>query len=281
MDELEQVNEAISLLELQRSFLGDEVVEAALAPLQAKLAFLESQAAESGPELKYVTVLFLDVVESTRLEQHLDPEDILEIMNTAMERFEAVIQSHGGQVLRFMGDGLKAGFGVQKTREDDPERAVRAGLALLEEARQYAARVEAQWGLPGFQVRVGIHTGKAILGGGREASNSAMGLTINLAQRMESTAPPGSLRISHATYRSIRGTFDVQPQPPLQVKGWDEPMQTYLVEGARLLEFRLAGRGVQGVETRMVGRGSEMHKLQDHFHTTVLQSQTEVITVTR
>src|SRR5436190_2213109 len=80
-----------------------------------------------------------------------------------------------------------------------------------------------------FAVRVGVHTGDVALGAGVEADNTAMGAAVNIAAWMEQSAPPGGLRISHDTWSHVRGLFQVEPQPPLQVKGVEAPMQTYLV----------------------------------------------------
>ncbi len=99
------------------------------------------------------------------------------IMTGALERFREVIEAHGGQVTRFMGDGLKAVFGMPLAREDDAERAVRAGLALLGGNRGTTLRkVEVdRWGLAGFDIRVGINTGQVVLGGGVEAEKTCHG----------------------------------------------------------------------------------------------------------
>ncbi len=277
MDERQQLEQAIAALEAQRAVLGDAVVTTALAPLREKLAALQALPAEQ--QLKYATVLFADVTGSTQLIQHLDPEDILTIMDGALRRFGVVIERYEGRVLRFMGDGLKAIFGVPSAREDDAERAVRAGLAILEESQAYAGYVEAHWGLAGFNIRVGINTGEVILGGGVEADNTAMGMTINLAARMENAAPTGGLRISHATYRHVRGVFDVIADAPLSVKGWDTPIQTYLVRRAKPRAFRVVTRGVEGVETRMVGRDAELRQLQDTFRGVLAECAPHVVTV--
>lgn len=277
--EIERLRHAMSVLESQRAALGNAVVEEALNPMREKLAALENRLSHHEPELKYITALFADVAGSTRLGQSLDPEDDMAIMDPALRRFKAIIESYQGRVLRFMGDGLKAIFGSTIVREDDAERAVHAGLALLKEAQEYAEEIEAGWGLNGFNLRVGVNTGQVVLGGGIEAENSAVGMTINLAARMESSAPSGGLLISYETYRHVRGLFDMQAQPLITVKGKDEPIQTYLVLGARQLEFRNTGRGVEGVETRMIGRTDELQRLQSYFSDTVQNAETHLVTI--
>ena len=128
---------AIAALEAQRALLGDAVVDAALAPLRHQLAAQQAAA----PQRRLVTVLFLDVVGSTALSSTLDPEDIHDIMDSALQRFSALVVQRGGKVLQYAGDSLLAAFGREAAREDDAERAVLAGLDLLAEAQAQAARV--------------------------------------------------------------------------------------------------------------------------------------------
>jgi class 3 adenylate cyclase len=124
------------------------------------------------------------------------------------------VQGQGGRVLQYTGDGLLAAFGADETREDDAERAIRAGLEILHTARELAAGVQARTGVAGFDVRVGLNTGSVLLGGGVDAEGSIRGATVNLAARMEQTAPPGGLRIHRDTYRHVRGVFQVTEAPP-------------------------------------------------------------------
>jgi predicted ATPase/class 3 adenylate cyclase len=267
MTDQEQIEAGIAALEAQRALLGDAVVDMALGPLKAKLAALAAQPVDPAPEqqLKQATVLFTDVVGSTTLSQHLDPEDIHLIMDGALERFTAIVSAHRGRVLQYAGDSVLAVFGADGAHEDDAERAIHAGLAVLAEARIVAAEVQRQYGHEGFNVRVGISTGAVLLGGGVDEENSVRGITVNTAARMEQTAPAGGLRISHDTYRHVRGVFDVAEQPPLLVKGRDEPLVTYLVQRAKPRAFRVTTRGIEGIATRMVGRDAELEQLQDAF----------------
>ena len=280
MAELDEIQQAISALEAQRAVLGDRVVDTALAPLREKLADIQPSSVASDQQLKLVTVLFTDVVGSTRIGTELDPEDTLAVMDTALRRFGGLIEAHGGRVLRFMGDGLKAVFGAPLSREDDAERAVRAGLALLTDCQAYSQEVETNWGLIGFNIRVGIHSGQVILGGGVEADRTAVGMPINLAARMESSAPPGSLRITSDTYRLVRGLFEVVEQEPLQVKGRDEPMRTYLVLGEKPRAFHPATRGLAGIQTRLIGREKELVQLKSAYESVLQAGKAHFITIT-
>jgi class 3 adenylate cyclase/tetratricopeptide (TPR) repeat protein len=267
--EQSQLETVIEGLEAQRSLLGDALVDASLTPLRAKLAALASNAPPdslaNGQTLKYATVLFTDIVGSTSMSQQLDPEDIHSIMDGALVRFTALVEQHNGRVLKFMGDGMMAAFGLDAVREDDAEGAVRAGLALLDETQRYAVEVAQRHAIGSVNIRVGIHTGEVLVGGGVDAENSIRGMAVNIAARMEQTTPPGSLRISRDTYRHVRGIFELEPQPPLMVKGRDEPIDTYMVLRTKARAFRVATRGIEGVETRMIGRDAELELLQEAF----------------
>jgi len=263
--EQQQLEATIAALEAQRALLGNETLEMALAPLRRKLAALHSPESSTQQQLKQVSVLFIDVVGSTAMGEQLDPEEIHAVIDGALERFTAVVHSHHGLVLKYTGDGILAVFGAEEASEDDVESAIRAGLGIIEDARRQAPQIRQRHGVPDFSVRAGVHTGTVLLGGGVDTEGSIRGTTVNIAARMEQSAPPGSLRISQGSYRHVRGVFDVELQPPMEVKGLDQPIVTYLVQRAKPRAFRVSTRGVEGVETPMVGRNHELRRLQQAF----------------
>jgi class 3 adenylate cyclase/tetratricopeptide (TPR) repeat protein len=301
--EIAQLEATVLALSAQRAVLGDIVVDTALAPLQARLAALRGAAAEpaapvppppalaaaaappaaaaasSAQRLRLVTILFLDVVGSTALAQQLDPEEIHGVMDGTLSRGTTVVQQHGGRVLQYAGDNLLAVFGADESLEDDTERAVHCGLALLALGRSIGADVLRRYGHDGFNIRVGLHTGQVLLGGGVDAEGSIRGQPVNIAARMEQTAPTGALRISQDTYRQVRGLFDLEAQPPISVKGLAEPMVTYLVTRARPRAFRAGTRGIEGVDTAMVGRDGELQVLQQAFTQVLATRRLQVVSV--
>jgi class 3 adenylate cyclase/predicted ATPase len=272
-----QLEASIAALQAQRALLGDSVVDEAVAPLKARLAALR----KTGGAVRraQVTVLFTDVVDSTALMRHRDAEDTLQVIDAALERVAACVRRHGGRVLRYTGDGLKAAFGMDMAQEDDAARAVQAGLDMLTIAGEHAAAVERELGVRGFALRVGVHTGPVALGAGAEAENSVTGEAVNIAARLEQAAPPGALRISADTYAQVRGQFEVQAQPPLWLKGVDAPVQTYLVLRAKPRRFRIPTRGIEGVATRMIGREAELEQLQAAFLHVVRERRLLALTV--
>ncbi len=252
------IDTAMAALEAQRALLGDAAVDSALAALR-------ENAGAATQQLRHVTVLFLDVVGSTELSRRLDPEDMHAVVDGLLASATAKVQAFHGKVLQYAGDSLLAVFGAEQSAEDDAERAVRAGLALLELGREHGQRVQQRFAQSGFDVRVGVHSGGVLLGGGVDEAGSIRGAAVHIAARMEQSAPPGGLRISHDTYRHVRGVFDVEVQAPLELKGLAEPAITYLVRRAKPRAFRPSTRGVEGLETRLVGRDAELGRLQSAF----------------
>ena len=124
-------------------------------------------------------------------------------------------------------------------------------------------------------MRVGINTGPAHLGTvGASAEYTAMGDTVNVASRVQSLAPLGGVLVTHDTYRHVRGVFDVEELEPATVKGKEEPIRVYVVRRAKPRAFRMHTRGVEGVETRMVGRAAELDLLKAEFEQVVDQPAT-------
>jgi class 3 adenylate cyclase/tetratricopeptide (TPR) repeat protein len=278
--EQQKLESAIAALEAQRALLGDAVVDTAVAPLNARLAALTASLPdEPAQALRQVSILFLDVVGSTALSQRLDPEAISAVMDGALARGTAVVEAHRGKVLQYAGDNLLAAFGADSTGEDDAERAVHCGLALLELGKVLGSEVQASYNHPGFNVRVGIHTGGVLLGGGVDAEGSIRGIAVNIAARMEQNAPAGGLRISHDTYAQVRGMFEVDSQEPLAVRGVDAPIQSYLVTRAKPRSFRIRTRGIEGVATKMIGRVAELQALQAAFNRLLEERKLAVVTV--
>ena len=276
--EREQLEKALAALKGLRGTLDDEILDTTIAVLQKQLAEINSnQAVEQ--HRKQVTILFLDVVNSTRLLRELDPEENLAIMDAALQRLAAPIKVHGGKVTRFMGDGFLAVFGLPRARENDPEMAIRAGLISLDQALMISRDLEKVYKIDGFQVRIGINTGLVVTGGVTEAEDTMMGPTVNLAARLESAAPPGGLLISQYTFQHVRGIFEFYLGKSIDVKGFSEPVQVYQVKSAKPRAFRYKTRGIEGIETSMIGREKDLKVLEDSLETVIRTRKSSFITV--
>lgn len=188
--------------------LGDAVVDVALQPLRAALQALQALPASAADQrLKQVSVLFIDVVGSTAMGTRLEPEDIHAIMDGALQRFTALIDARHGRVLQYTGDGLLAAFGADDAHENDPELAIRAALDILQETRVLSRQAQAQQGVAGFEVRAGVNTGTVLLGGGVDAEGSIRGAAVNLAARMEQSAPPAGCASATTPIVTCAGCF--------------------------------------------------------------------------
>ncbi|MEZ4517462.1 MAG: adenylate/guanylate cyclase domain-containing protein [Chloroflexota bacterium] len=271
--EIDQLRTAITAQESLRGTIPDEVIEATVAALQVRLSELLEQAAE--PKRKQVTVLFADVVGFTAMSESMDAEVVARTVNELWMLVDDVITTHGGRIDKHIGDAVMALWGTGIAQEDDVEQAVRAALEL----RRAVAAFCRTHSLP-LAMRVGLNTGPVLLGTiGTAGEFSAMGDTVNLASRLEAAAPIDRVLISHDTYRHIRGIFDVEAQPDLRVKGKAEPIRTYILVQPKPRAFRLFTRGIEGIETRMVGRDNELRQLQTAYLEMLITAQTHVVTI--
>jgi class 3 adenylate cyclase/tetratricopeptide (TPR) repeat protein len=232
----------------------------------------------SAEQLKQVTVLFADLFGLASLGEQLGAEELSEVTRELWNRLDSVVMEFGGAVERHLGGQALALWGAQSAREDDPEQAVRAALRMRESAGEFARERLGDALADARLMRVGVNTGAVLLSAaGREFA--ATGATVNIAQRLEGAAPTGGILISHDTYRHVRGVFDVRELELLNVKGRAEAVRTYVVERAKPRAFRLRTRGVEGVETRMVGRQAELSRMRDALQTVVEDRELQAVTV--
>ena len=214
------------------------------------------------PERRVLTVMFCDLVGSTTLSEGLDPEDVHAILQLCHGTWRALVESHGGHVAQFLGDGLLAYFGFPKSREDDASRAVRAGLRIVEIMPSLRRQVGVRTPVP-LEVRVGIHTGPVVvgeIGDGARREQLAMGTTPNLAARLQGLAEPDSIVVSETTCRLVSLGFVCQSLGPHQLKGFSQPIEVFRV--ARESE----GDSSRAVEPyALVGRQSEMARLLESW----------------
>jgi predicted ATPase/class 3 adenylate cyclase len=278
MSDRQQLEQAIAAQESLRGIVDDAIIDTTVAALRRQLESLET-ATEPESRRVLATILFMDLAGHTQLVHSRDPEEIMEIIDRALQRLAGAVTHHGGRIARYQGDGFKAVFGLPLARENDPDSAVRTGLDILAIAGEIAVELENERQLPGFQVRVGIDTGLVLAGGGTEGEDAVTGLPVNLAARLESAAAPGTVLISHHTYQHIRNVFDVEPLPAILAKGFDEPVPVFRVLRAKPRSFRTRRRGIEGVTTRMIGRDVELRTLQDEFGRVIDKRESRVVLV--
>ncbi len=273
--DLELLEAALAAQEALRGTVPDAVIDTTIAALREQIDLARRRGQPKRRRL--ATVLFADVSGSTELAETIDAEELSDRFDVLWQTLDRIIESHGGAIDKHIGDAVMALWGVDESSENDPERAIRAALAMLEALDG----LRHQDVLPGTAMRIGINTGPVVFGaiaGTTEAT--AMGDTVNVAARLESAAPLGSVLIGQDTYQHVRGVFSVGLRDPLSVKGKRQPLRTYLVEGVRPRAFRLHGRAIAGVETPMVARESEFATLQEALHRTLEHERPEFVAIT-
>lgn len=231
-------------------------------------------------ERREVTVLFVDVMNFTAATRALDSEDVYLLIDEAMRLLVQVVYKYEGTIDKFTGDGLMALFGAPVTHENDPERALRAGLEMLATLQPLRERIRQAYSLD-FQVRIGVNTGLVIageVGSDLHMEYTVIGDTVNLASRLEAAAEPGTILASFATYQHTRPLFRFKALPPFSVKGVSEPIRAYRPLSIRERPGRV--RGLPGLQVPMIGRSQDLATLQDTLETLRQSGRTQVVLVT-
>ena len=232
---------------------------------------LEKPAARE--ERKIVTVLFVDLVGFTARAEQLDPEDVRAILNPYYTRLRSEIEVFGGTVEKFIGDAVMAVFGAPVAHGDDPERAVRAALAVREAVTQMN---EAEPELD-LQVRLAVNTGEAIVALGANpdlGEGLVAGDVVNTASRLQTAAPTNGILVGQATHRATRGSFEYAEVEALVVKGKRTPVRAWLANSASSGPGERASSGVP-----MLGRVHELAVLNRIFDGVVADRRPHLVTV--
>src|SRR5256884_1626317 len=211
--------------------------------------------ATPSEERKVITAIFVDLVGSTARSESLDPEDVKALVAPYHARVRAELEGHGGTFEKFSGDAILTLFGTPKAHEDDPERAIRAGLAV----RRALAELNAEDEWLDLHIRIGIHTGEALIMLGARPSEgewSAAGDVLNTAARIQSAAPTDGILVGRTTYLATKDAFSFKAAEPVQAKGKAEPVEVWEVVGTQ----DEAGPRPRG-ETALVGREAELGEL--------------------
>ncbi len=206
---------------------------------------------DPGGELRFMTVLFADLADFTSFAEDRSPDEVARIVGDLLQRLGKVVEGHNGGVDKFLGDAIVATFGLLNPDPNATRNAVRAGLAMQEEAGRFNRERGFNFGL-----RVGIHAGEAMfraIGG----AWTVMGDTVNTASRIQSTAAPGRVWISMPVYEEVRRYFDILVRPAIELKGKKHTIQPFEVLAERTTPF---------VEMPpFVGREKEWQVIQSAF----------------
>src|SRR5712692_1006678 len=235
----------------------------------------EQSSVAAAEERKVVSVLFCDLVGFTAASEAADPEDVRARIRPYHERLRSELEGYGGTVEKFVGDAVMAVFGAPVAHEDDAERAVRAGLRILEAIEELNAR-DASLSL---QVRVGINTGEAVVALGARpelGEGFVTGDVVNTASRLQGAAPVDGIAVSEQTFRQTERVFDYEPLEPVTVKGKAEPLAIFRPLAARA---RFGSDLTRSHATPLVGRDLERTLLVSTFERAVQQRSCQLVTV--
>lgn len=227
-------------------------------------------------ERKQVTVLFADVKDFTSISEKLDPEEVNDLISDCMVFLTEEIHRYEGTIAQFLGDGLLALFGAPIAHEDAPQRALYAALGMRERLKGYALKLKQR--RIEFNMRIGLNTGLVVvgrIGDDLTMEYTAMGDTVNLASRMESTAQPGTIQVSENTYRLTEGYFEFKALGEIEVKGKKEPVKAYRLLGIGHIKTRLGVAEMRGL-TPFVGRQRELDQIM-HCYDQAKRGQGQVV----
>jgi class 3 adenylate cyclase/tetratricopeptide (TPR) repeat protein len=230
-------------------------------------AALAPVAAPPREERKVVTILFTDLVGSTARAEGLDPEDVRATLSAYYAQLRAELERHGGTVEKFIGDAVMAVFGAPVAHEDDPERAVRAALAIRDSIGDE------------LQIRTAVNTGEALVAlAAKPGEGDAMvaGDVVNTAARLQGAAPVNGILVGDGTYRATRHVIEYREAPPVEAKGKSEPVIAWEAVAAR---SRFGSDVEQKLRTPLVGRERERGLLADAFEHARREQSVQLVTL--
>ncbi len=233
------------------------------------------EAVSTAEERKIVSVLFVDLVGFTAGADQADPEDVRATLRPYHARVSREIERYGGTVEKFVGDAVMAVFGAPVAYEDDPERAVRAGLRILDAIGELNEHEDLE-----LSVRAAVATGEAVVQLGAQPGTGegiATGDVVNIAARLQGQAPVGGLIVNEQAYRATRQAIRYEELPALELKGKGDPVAAWHALSAT---SRFGVDAEVAPPTPFVGRDRELRLLQDTFERMVGEAEIQLVTIT-
>jgi class 3 adenylate cyclase/tetratricopeptide (TPR) repeat protein len=231
--------------------------------------------ADALEERRTVTVLFADLSGYTAIAERLDPEAVKGLVDRCLGRLGEEVERVGGRVDKYMGDNVMAIFGAPVAHENDPERAVRAGIAMQAAMGELNQRLLADYSVE-FELRVGINTGE-VLAGTVGDTYTVIGDAVNVASRLQTSASPGTITVGERTHRATGEVIEYEPLEPLELKGKLEPVAAW--RALSLLEERTGQARKPRLAGPLVGRDDEFAALQTLFARVARTSEPHLVTV--
>jgi class 3 adenylate cyclase/tetratricopeptide (TPR) repeat protein len=233
----------------------------------------ETPVVQPTTERRLVSVLFADLVGFTTLSEARDSEEVRELLTRYFETCRLVVERYGGTVEKFIGDAVMAVWGTPTANEDDPERAVRAALHLLEAVQELGVEI----GASGLQARAGVLTGEATVNLGAANQGMVAGDLVNTASRIQSAAEPGQVLVGDSTKRATDASVAYENAGVHSLKGKTEPVQLW--RAGRVIAGRRGLMKSEGLEPPFVGRDRELKLVKDLFHASVDERRAHLVQV--
>ena len=266
---------------------GEDQAEAQSAPVRALRRQTQPlpDSLLSPEERRVVTIMFADIMGSTPLADLLDPEDMRAILAGYFNLMAEQIRKHGGTVEKYIGDAVMAVFGLPRSHEDDPDRAIRAALDMQDALAAFnQRREEADPKATHLQMRIGINTGEVAAPSSKQLPRQDFLITgdaVNVAARLQAVATPDTILVGERTYFATRGVFDFRALAPLRIKGKPEPIPAWVVLGAHghssTVTQRL--RGLDGLQASFVGRTLELALMHATYARVLAERRPHLITL--
>lgn len=204
-------------------------------------------------ERKFVTVMFADISRFTSMSEQMDPEQVRDLINACFEQLAPIVTKYGGMLEKYVGDAIMAVFGVPLSHENDPERALRASLEMIETMENFNVTHTTN-----LYLHMGINTGMVIVGGlGTSNRQEVMGDTVNVASRLKDLAKPGQIFVGPTTYRLSKDIFDFQELGLIRLKGKSKPVLAYWLSSVPGHSYPVKKHSVRSICSPMVGRNIE------------------------
>ncbi|HVA85389.1 MAG TPA: adenylate/guanylate cyclase domain-containing protein, partial [Candidatus Saccharimonadales bacterium] len=230
--------------------------------------------AAPATERRHVSVLFADLVGFTTLAADRDSEAVRDLLSRYFEIAREIVERYGGTIEKFIGDAVMAVWGTPIAQEDDPERAVRTALDLLEAVRALDSGADGR----GLEARAGVLTGEAAVTVGATGQGMVAGDLVNTASRLQSVAPPGTVLVGEATFRAANRAVAFEAAGDQLLRGKTAPVPAW--RALRVVAKRGGEGRAEGMEAPFVGRDDELRLLKDFFHATSRERRARLISVT-
>jgi class 3 adenylate cyclase len=235
------------------------------APLTEPLVLAPDDGEAPDAQLRHMTAMFCDVVDSTTLAEHLDPEDFRDVLDGYHAACTAAIERFNGYVAQYQGDGVVAYFGYPRAHEDDALRSVNAAMDLLDEIAALNEQLRERLHIA-LEVRIGLHTGMAVTGpmgsGASGERHSAVGETLHIASRAQTVAPAGSVVVTDSTLGLLGDQFETETLGTKDLKGISRPVRVHAIV-RRAGRAAASGWPVSAARTPLIGRAREVALLRE------------------